>query len=400
MIASILPSIAKGTLSAPPSKSLAHRYLICAALSDGESVISPVQFSEDILATMESLRALGAEFTVKGEKVLVKGIGKNFQKGKELFCGESGSTLRFFLPLCLLNGETYTLCGAKRLFERPLSVYEDLCAGKGFFFEKKESAVTVSGKLQAGEYQVAGNVSSQFITGLLLALSLLEEDSTLLVTGKRESSSYLDLTLSVMKAFGVEIEKKENGYFIPGGQVYKAGEYRVEADLSNAAFLEAFSYLGGEVLVEGLPESSLQGDGVYREHFKALSEGFATIDLENCPDLGPVLMTFAALFHGGEFLSTARLKLKESDRGMAMAEELKKCGASILVEENRILVSPAILKAPKERLSSHNDHRIAMSLTVLLSKVGGEIEGAEAVRKSYPEFFEDMKKIGINVFFV
>ncbi len=391
------PSFAKGTAFAPPSKSMAHRALICAALAEGESTISPVHPSQDILATIKARSALGASFSTKGETVTVLGTGGTFSHGKALFCSESGSTLRFLIPLCLLNGKEYTLTGAERLFQRPLNVYEELCDQKGFLFEKEGGALRVKGELLAGEYSVSADVSSQFITGLLLALSLLEGNSTIHLVGCVESASYLDLTLSAMASFGVLIEKTEDGFFIPGGQRYRACAYTVEGDCSNGAFLDALNLMGGEVLVTGLGEDSLQGDRIYKEYFRLLREGFCTLSLKDCPDLAPILFAVAAYFHGARFTHTGRLSIKESDRGAAMEAELRKCGARLVIEENEIVVKKGSLHRPAEPIFGHNDHRIVMAMSVLLSRLSGEIEGAEAVKKSYPDFFEVIQKLGIEV---
>ncbi|MBR5295572.1 MAG: 3-phosphoshikimate 1-carboxyvinyltransferase [Clostridia bacterium] len=391
------PSFACGEVYAPPSKSMAHRDLISAALCEGESTLSPIALSEDMLATMSALEALGACFTREEGRVFVKGFGKNPSFGKEIFCRESGSTLRFLIPLCLLSGKEYILSGSERLMERPLSVYEDLAKEKGFLFEKREGKLFVAGRLSAGEYSVPGNISSQFITGLLFALSLLEGDSFLQVTGGMESASYIDMTLSAMADFGVNVEKREGGFFIPGGQKYLPRKFQVEGDYSNAAFLDAFSKVGGKVSLLGMKEDSLQGDRVYKEHFKALEKGFCEIDLSDCPDLAPILFALAAYFHGAHFTGTKRLRIKESDRGEAMRAELGKCGVTLEIGENDILVPGGKLLPPKEVIFGQNDHRIVMAMSVLLSCLGGEIEGAEAVAKSYPDFFEEIKKLGIKV---
>lgn len=398
MRAIISPSLAKGEVFVPPSKSMAHRALIAAALAEGESTLSPISLSEDMLATMDCLTALGASFLREGDKVLVKGFGGKPTFGKELFCRESGSTLRFLIPLCLLSGEEYVLSGADRLLERPLSVYENLAKEKGFVFERRNGKIFVKGKLTPGEYTVPGDISSQFITGLLFALSLLEKrGSVLRITGKTESASYIDMTLSAMEEFGVKVEKIPGGYFIPGGQKYLSRTFLVEGDHSNAAFLDAFTAVGGRVTVLGTKEDSLQGDRVYKKHFDALKEGSCHIDLTDCPDLAPVLFVLAAYFHGARFTGTARLRIKESDRGEAMKKEIEKCGGALWIGENEITVAPSALHIPKDVISGHNDHRIVMAMSVLLSRLGGEIEGAEAVSKSYPDFFEEIKKLGIEV---
>ena len=393
----IKPSVAKGTLKAPPSKSMAHRALIAAALAKGESRLFPIARSEDMLATMDCLRELGADFTVENDAVTVRSSGNLHHRGGVLNCRESGSTLRFLLPLCLLTGERITLCGSPRLMERPLSVYERLCEENGFLFERGEGSITVQGRLRAGEYRVAGNISSQFITGLLFALSTLPEESLLIPEGKRESASYVDMTLRAMAFFGAEVTEEAFGYRIHPAKGYCAREYEVEGDYSNAAFSEAFNLLGGEVRVEGLREDSVQGDRVYRKFFPLLKEGSPTLDLSDCPDLAPILFALASVFHGAVFTGTARLRMKESDRGEAMAEELAKCGGKLDVEENRIVVHPSKLCRPRVSIRSHNDHRIVMAMSTVLSLVGGKIEGAEAVKKSYPDYFETIRDLGILV---
>lgn len=393
----ILPSTARGTVQVPPSKSMAHRALIAAALAEGESVLSPIALSKDMEATINGLTALGAVFSREGEAVRVRGFGTRPKNLGTLNCIESGSTLRFLIPLCLLTGEAFTLEGATRLMERPLSVYEKLCEENGFLFEKNGNALAVRGMLRPGEYTVAGNISSQFITGLLFALSKLSGDSFLHVTGVWESASYIDMTLDAMAAFGVRIRREGDGFFIPGGQKYLSCEYSVEGDWSNAAFLEALGLFEGGVTVTGVSDSSLQGDRVVREYFQKLVQGAPTLDLSDCPDLAPVLFAVAAYYGGARFTGTKRLAIKESDRGAAMAQELAKCGVDLICKENEICVPKSCLYPPKERINGHNDHRIVMAMSVLLTRLGGVIDGAEAVAKSYPNFFEDIQNLGIGV---
>ncbi len=386
---------ARGALACPPSKSMAHRLLICAGLSEGESLIKGVDFSDDVKATLRCLKALGAECEASERSVKVRGGVKGPQE--VLDCGECGSTLRFFIPICLLFDEESRLTGSPRLMERPLSVYEDLCLEKGLFYRREGGVLTVKGSLCGGEFTLPADVSSQFISGLLFALPLAEGDSVIHLTGKTESAPYIDMTLSALAAFGADVRRAdERTLRIRGGQRYKARELAVEGDFSNAAFFEAFNYIGGDVRVDGLPESSLQGDSVYRQYFPLLAGGVPTLDISDCPDLGPVLFALAACKNGGVFTGTARLRLKESDRGQAMAKELAKCGVRVDVEENRVAVGCGV-RPPVLPLSSHNDHRIAMALTVLLSAVGGEIEGAEAVNKSLPAFYDMIKAIGAEV---
>jgi len=392
-----IPSLAQGSVQAPPSKSMAHRALFCAALAEGESRIGPIAPSEDMLATMDVLSALGASFTRDGDFVLVRGTDCLHPVTQTVSCRESGSTLRFCVPLCLLSGKAITLTGTGRLMERPMGIYEALCREKGFLYSQTAVGITLCGTLQSGEYNIPGNISSQFITGLLLALPLLSGDSILHVTGTLESAAYVDMTLQAMADFGVTVSRQGNDFSIPGGCRYSSRDYTVEGDHSNAAFLDGFSILGGSVQVAGLREDSLQGDQVYRQIYYALQDGCPTIDIKDCPDLGPVVMALAAAKNGAVLTGTSRLKLKESDRGLAMAEELNKCGVAVTLEENRILVPGGCLQTPESVISGHNDHRIVMAMSLLLSRLGGTLEGAEAVKKSYPDFFAVIKKLGIEV---
>ncbi len=396
MIVRIEAGKANGRVLAPPSKSMAHRYLIAAALAEGKSVVRGIDYSQDILATIDCLSVLGIRIEKQEDSVTVFG-GTPFLPNGELRCRESGSTLRFMLPLCLLSGKKATLCGSERLMERPLSVYEDLIAEKGFFLEKRSGVVEVCGQLRAGTYQVDGSVSSQFITGLIFALLTQKEESIVRLNGKVESRSYIDLTIDALHEFGFNVAwKEENVLRLVGGKG-TARKITVEGDYSNAAFFDALSVLGGEVQVEGLKEHSLQGDRIYRDYFQRLKLGKPILSLADCPDLGPILFAVAAALNGGEFTDTARLKIKESDRCAAMAAELKKCGVSLVLEENRVLVPGHLLKKPTETINGHNDHRIVMAMAIILSCVGGSIEGAEAVSKSLPDFFERLSSLGIEV---
>lgn len=391
----IKPGVARGKVQAPPSKSMAHRYLIAAALAEGRSTVCGIEYSEDILATMDCLRALGLRVQAEGDRVTVEG---KLQPPKEpLPCRESGSTLRFFLPLCLLFGQPATLRGSARLMERPLGVYEELCGEKEFSFTRAEGEITVSGTLKSGDYTVDGSVSSQFITGLLFALLSTEGKSTLRLTGKVESRSYIDLTLSALREFGFDAAWTGDAELTVCGGSGFARELAVEGDYSNAAFFDALNYLCGTVEVTGLSAHSLQGDRVYMPYFKALAAGTPTLSLADCPDLGPILFAVAAALNGAVFTDTARLKIKESDRGAAMAEELLKCGVRLILEENRIIVPGGQLQSPEAPFSGHNDHRIVMSMAVIASRVGGTIIGAEAVSKSLPDFFKKLSALGIEV---
>lgn len=399
MIAEIKPGKGKGIIKAPPSKSMAHRLLIGAGLAEGKSTIDGISFSEDIMATLDCLSAIGAKYEIDGEKVTVTGADiRNIPEGAVFRCRESGSTLRFFIPLCLLDGKTFSFTGTEKLLSRPLSVYEDIFEKSGIFFETSANKITVGGKLQSGTYEIPGNISSQFITGLLFVLPLLEKDSMIRLIPPVESRSYIDLTVKALSAFGTEIKwQDEKTLFIKGGQKYKAADVKVEGDYSNAAFFAALNFLGSEIEITGLDPKSLQGDKVYEKYFSLIEKGEKYIDISDCPDLGPVLFAVAAVKGGGTFCGTKRLKIKESDRAAAMAEELSKFGVPVTVNENSVVVGSADIYPPAEILDGHGDHRIVMSCAVLLTLTGGKIKGAEAVRKSFPDFFEKLQNLGFEV---
>ena len=402
-----------GTVTAPPSKSMAHRALICAALAKGESTVTNVAFSQDIAATVRALRAFGAQIEQSGGEVTVRG-GALRAPSAPVDCGESGSTLRFLIPLAALLGEPVVFTGHGRLLQRPQTVYERLFASCGVSFEHTPQAIRVCGRLAPGRYRVAGDVSSQFITGLLLALSLLDGPSELAVTGAFESASYAALTASSMADFGVPVRREGQTFFLAGGAGYRPREYRVEGDWSQAAFFAVLGAAVGGVGVAGLRADSLQGDrailailrragariacedGVYRFEKSALRGG--EIDLADCPDLGPVLMALGLLCAGETHIIHARrLRLKESDRIGAMEQEIRRMGGCIASGEDDVTVAGGALHGAA--LQAHGDHRVAMAMAVAALASGAEatIDGAEAVEKSYGDFWRDLRALGAEV---
>ncbi|MBQ8503228.1 MAG: 3-phosphoshikimate 1-carboxyvinyltransferase [Clostridia bacterium] len=397
MTVKIKPSQVKGTVNAPASKSMAHRLLICAGLAEGKSEINNVAYSEDILATLDCLSSMGAKIEKGEDFVIIEGASPLSSKGGTYKCRESGSTLRFFIPIAMLSCERSLFTGYGRLMERPMEIYEKIAQEKGLSYEKNSDGISIVGRLTPGSFSVPANISSQFISGLLFALPLCEGDSEIELTGNIESRSYIDMTIDAMMLFGVKIIwKNEKTLYIKGGQKYLPQSFAVEGDYSNAAFLDGFNLLGGEVTVKGLKPDSLQGDKIYKEYYELLKKGFPTLDIRNCPDLAPILMTLAAALNGAVLTGTKRLKIKESDRGLVMKEELSKFGADIEVHEDEIIIHKSEIRKPEEVLYSHNDHRVVMSLSVLCSITGGEISGAEAVKKSYPDFFVKVKSLGME----
>ena len=396
-----------GQVEAPPSKSMAHRLLICAGLADGISEIEGIADSQDVLATIDCLTALGARLervpaedgSAEGHIRIEGADVRHRDYSVKLQCRESGSTLRFFVPLCLAGEAEAQLCGSKRLMERPMEVYEYICRERGLLFCRSEEGLQVRGPLKAGVFKVAGNISSQFISGLLFAMPLLEGESRLEIIPPVESRSYIDMTLYALKTFGIRWDRPdENTIAIQGGQRYCPQRAKAEGDYSNAAFFQALDMLGGNVHVGNLDANSLQGDRVCVEMLRQLKSGRPELDISDCPDLGPILFAAAAADgRGAVFTGTKRLKIKESDRGRVMAQVLDKFGVEVIMEENRIAIGGGGLKTPEETLYGFNDHRIVMAEAVLLSLTGGIIEGAEAVSKSFPDFFEKLRSLGIEV---
>ena len=391
----------RGSVIAPPSKSISHRLLIASALAEGESVVRGVDFSQDILATMDCLRLLGAEIRIGGENVYVHGADvRKAHPVQPLPCRDSASTLRFLIPIGWLCGQDVCFTGSERLLNRPLDVYEELALRRGMGFVRNEKSVRVRGPLERGYLEVRGDVSSQFISGLLFSLPLIPGPgwgSRLRITGKMESRSYIDMTISVLETFGVRwIWEDDRTLISRCSQRYQPRDVQVEGDHSNAAFFLAANALGHEIRMDGLNKDSLQGDRAAQRHLDALKQGQAVIDLADCPDLGPVLMMAAAALHGGVFLNTRRLRIKESDRAQCMAEELIKCGAQITVEDNRVLVHKAPLHSPCAPVCGHGDHRIVMAMSILLTRLGGTITGADAVNKSYPGFFDALEGLAAD----
>ncbi len=385
-----------GSVKAPPSKSMAHRLIIASSLSGGESEIFGIEYSDDIEATLDCAEALGAAVSRREGSVKISGAEFLRAVRSPLCCRESGSTLRFFIPLAMMTGQRVTLCGSDRLMARPLSVYAEIANENSILFDKKGNCITVLGKLPNKKYTIDGSISSQFITGLLFALSSMGGGEVHVIP-PFESRPYVELTAAALRLFGAETDVSGCDVFVRTGGLMHAWSGEVEGDFSNAAFLDAFNLLGGDVRVLGLPESSAQGDAAYREYFRQLSGGTPKIDLADTPDLAPILFALAACMHGAVFTGTRRLAAKESDRGAAMAEELLKFGVRVTLGENEISVPGGGIKAPGCPIFGHGDHRVVMACSTLLTLTGGELVGCEAVNKSYPSYFGAVGSLGAKV---
>lgn len=396
MTVTLSPSRAFGRVRAPASKSYAHRMMIAASLAGGKSHLSGMQFNQDIEATLDCLCALGVSWQLEEECLTLSAPDEMPREEQAIYpCRESGSTLRFLLPLALYRGGHAIFTGTERLLDRGVGVYEKIfchCAS----FQREKERLHVTGSLLPGEYTLPGNVSSQFVSGLLFALPLLPQESRIILLPPVESRPYIAMTVKVLQQFGIRIEETGNGFFIPGGQHYHPADLAVEGDWSGASALLGFNAVGGEVEVEGLARPSAQGDSIFPALMEKLKQPQTTVDIANCPDLGPELFAIAACLHGGSFTGTARLRIKESDRAAAMAAELKKLGIRVDVEEDSVTVFPGGLTPSPTPLSGHNDHRIVMALCLPLSIVGGSITQSEAVGKSFPGFFKALEELHVR----
>lgn len=420
MRARITPAkIDSGNITIPPSKSLAHRAIICACLAPGRSVISNIDYSVDIRATIEGMRHLGASIKEDKDTLFIDGIEAFQYDGDVVNCHESGSTLRFFLPLFSLTGKRATFSGSKRLIERPQNVYEMLFQEQGIDFVRTYPNIIIDGRLKPGELTLKGNVSSQFITGLLFALPLLEADSKIHIEPPFESRSYVDLTIQMLKRFQIIVEY-EDAYTlaIKGNQQYQPTDVLVEGDYSQLVFWASLGVLNHSVETHGLDLHSLQGDKKTIDIFQSMNAGIkvlddgyqfcpgtlngTVIDLNDCPDLGPMLFALATQANGKTtFQNAGRLRIKESDRIEAMETELKKLGCSISSTFGTVTITGPVKLQGNVTLHGHNDHRIVMALSILAT-IADEpitIDDAQAISKSYPGFFKDLASCGIFIEF-
>ena len=413
MNVTIFPTKLSGAITPPPSKSQAHRLIIAAALAEGESVLSNVAFSQDIEATLNCMKALGARARVDGSTVTVTGIGNARASAgtclcgvTHLHCGESGSTLRFLIPVALAAAGGAFFTGEGRLLARPQKPYADLFREKGIFFAHEAQAITVGGDLRPGEYALPGDVSSQFITGLLYALPLLDGDSTIRVTTDRlESADYVAMTLDALRQFGVTVEHKDFlTYHIPGNQTYQPQKLAVEADWSQAGFWYAAAGIGNDVEVTGMDPGSIQGDRVITHWGELLmtdpagGRSAVSIDVSHSPDLVPPLAAWGALTgHADLYIkNAARLRIKESDRLASVTAALSAMGARVTEGADNLIIEGRSSLRGGCAVDCCNDHRIAMMAAIAATRCEAPVTlmGAECVRKSYPNFWEDYEALG------
>lgn len=399
----IQPRRLSGTVEIPASKSVAHRAIICAALAQGTSRITGVSFSKDIDATVGIMEAFGARFTRSGDTLTVSGIGKPAETALADCC-ESGSTLRFLIPVAAALGITASFHGEGRLPQRPITPYLRELTQKGVAFDKTGTMpFTVSGQLQSGVFELEGDISSQFITGLLLALPLLEGDSEIRLLSPLQSKPYVDITLDCMAKYGVQAEASGTGYHIPGGQTYRAADCRVEGDFSQAAFFYVANALGSSVELANIPEKSVQGDRKIVEiidemcyNKKSDKNAAFHVDATDIPDLVPILAVLGTFGDDVSVITGAsRLRIKESDRLTAVSQLLNGLGGKVIVHPDGLEIHP-IQSLKGGTVDSFGDHRIAMCAAIAATRSEGSVRilGAECVEKSYPAFFDDYRKLG------
>ncbi len=408
------PGGLSGVLQAPPSKSAAHRAIICAALAAGESEISPVDTSQDMEATLACMAALGAGWEREGDLIRVTGLSGAPHETPVLDCRESGSTLRFVMPLALALSGGGTFLTKGRLKERPLGPYEALFSKQGIRFERTESGFLVQGPLSPGEFTLPGNVSSQFVTGLLLSLPLLNGDSLLRLTGPLESEGYVQLTLDVLADFGVTVRRPDPMTFpVPGGQSFCPRRYQVEGDYSQAAVFLCAGALGSDIGIKGLHPHSLQGDRAVIGLLQSMGAGFVKagdtvfmrpeklrgirLDGGQIPDILPMLALTLCLAEGESRIENAgRLRLKECDRLAATVEELSKLGADIRAEGDSLFIRGVPRLLGGAAVDSHNDHRMAMMLSIAALHCVKPVRLTDpaCVAKSWPGYWEAYQGLG------
>lgn len=385
MNVTILPGTLKGAVTPPSSKSQTHRAVLALMLAQGEGKLSNLAVSEDIQATQDCVAALKS-----GQPAQADGLPL-------LDCGESGSTLRFLIPVALAVRGGGHFTGRGRLMERPQGPYIRLFEEKGILWNQEGTCLTVAGQLEPGVYALPGNVSSQFITGLLYALPLLPGDSRIVLTTPLESRGYVDMTLDMLRRFDIKVEEQEDGFLVPGNQTYQARDLTLEADWSGAAFWYAANFLGAQVDIQGLNPDSVQGDRqIGTLYWKLARPGDVDIDLSQCPDLAPPLAAMAAVRKGTtRFVHAGRLRMKESDRLETIARTLNALGAKAQVGEDTLTLE-GVDHLEGGTVDGCNDHRIAMMAAVaaVACKEPVTILGAECVKKSYPRFWEDYTALG------
>ncbi|MCK4551720.1 MAG: 3-phosphoshikimate 1-carboxyvinyltransferase [Tenericutes bacterium] len=411
----VYPSKVSGEIIPPPSKSFLHRAIICAALSSGTTKINNVIYSQDVVATIEAFESVGVSIDRGANSLVIKSNGRHsFNIDSPINCNESGSTLRFLIPILSTNKKVL-FTGKSSLLNRPMDVYEDIFLNQKSQFKNNGLSIMTNGEIIPGNFKIKGDISSQFISGLLFILPLLSGDSSIEIIGSFESSNYVDMTISILRSFSIIVEKDKNTFFIKGNQTYNSTEITSENDFSQLAFYAVLGTINNNIKITNINYDSFQPDkriidiiqlangnvekGRNYAIFKRSNTHAFTFDVSQSPDIAPILAVLAVFSVGKTRLINAkRLAMKESNRLLTTYKSLKKLGAKITLGSDYLEIV-GTKKLQGNLCDSFNDHRIAMTLaiaaTVSDSKI--TIDNAEAINKSYPHFYEDLKSLGVKI---
>lgn len=411
----ITPTKLKGKVQVPPSKSLAHRAIICASLAKGISRIDNIEYSKDIQATIKAMQSLGTKIEEYKDYLIIDGTSTFTKNNSDIDCEESGSTLRFMIPISIVEENKVHFTGRGNLGKRPLDTFYEIFERQniGYLYKKDILDLYVIGKLKPDHYKIPGNISSQFITGLLFALPLLKGDSIIEITSPLESKGYIDLTLQMLNQYGIKvINNNYQSFIVIGNQEYHAQDYRVEADFSQAAFYLVAGAIGNDVVLTDLNLDSLQGDKatldilesmgakitVLGDGVKVTGENLSAtiVDASQCPDVIPVVSVALALATGrSEVINAKRLRIKECDRLVATSSQINELSGNVKELPEGMIIN-GVDEFTGGNCSSYNDHRIAMMLAIAATRSIRPviIDNMECVEKSYPSFWEDYKSLG------
>jgi len=409
----ITPGSMTGSIAVPPSKSQTHRAIIAASLAKGKTVIHNAAVNDDVAATIAAMAKIGVKIINNGSQLIVNGVSRIVVSDDNIIdCNESGSTLRFILPILALSREKVVYTGKPALMKRPMSAYDDIGRQRGLVYQQNEKSIMVSGTLTPGVYPVPGSISSQFISGLLFALPLLKGDSEIRIAEPLESKGYVDMTIDILRRFGVRIEERPSGYVVPGNQCYSPANVTIEGDHSQMAFFGAAGLLTGDILCRNIAPTSLQPDRRFLDVVRAMKGAFeiqengirfhrsnlqgCVVDVSQCPDVAPIISVLGAFADGTTVIeNAARLKYKESNRLQTTYDILKGLGADIEMSDTSLTIRgrPTL---DGGLLDPAPDHRIVMSAAIAATRCTKPvmIRHAEAVNKSYPNFWNDFKSAG------
>ncbi|MGN1398815.1 MAG: 3-phosphoshikimate 1-carboxyvinyltransferase [Erysipelotrichaceae bacterium] len=386
----------KGNLAVVPSKSILHRVLIIAALAKGCCRIDNVVYSDDVLATINCLESLNCRIDKQQDYLLLDSRCFLQQIKGPLQVNQSGSTLRFFIALSLLLNQPISFVGQESLFNRPLDYYQKLAKQNNFLFEKQSNSLTVKGLLDLDYYEVEANISSQYVSALMMALASLNKDVTIKLVGEVVSKGYIEMTQTILAQFGCQLTIEGSYIYIKKSKL-QIRDYYIEPDMSNMAYIDCFNYLGSKLQLTNDISNSIQADKKYRQYFEQITKGYCQIDVEDNIDLALILLVLASQYHGVCLTNTSRLAYKESDRALCLKKQFNKLNMDFEIADNRIICPKQKIFPPTIAIDGCNDHRIVMAMTVLLSLCGGTISGFEAINKSYPTYLADLQRSGAKI---